>query len=94
MQVEEEQRRGADFREQYLNAEKRSVILQAEKDEFLVNYEQLERARKQAEYEAHDMREQNADLVNQNAAYSQLKRKLESEMQIMRVSLREMYLWE
>lgn len=85
MQVEEEQRRGSEYREQFLNAEKRSMLLQAEKDDFLANMEQAERARKQAETEAHEIKEHNIELANQNSAYSAAKRKIEGDLQILRV---------
>lgn len=86
MQVEEEQRRGGEYRDQFLNAEKRSMLLQSEKDDFLANLESAERARKQAEGEAHELREQNRDLSNQSSANSAAKRKIEGDLQLLHVS--------
>ncbi len=51
MQVDEEQRRREDFREQYLASEKRIAILQSEKEEYANAVESAERARRQAELE-------------------------------------------
>jgi hypothetical protein len=52
----------------------------------LVALDQVQRACKQAEYEATDFREQVNDLSGQNNSLSATKRKLEGEMQAMHVS--------
>lgn len=75
------------IREQYLNAEKRATLLQAEREEIAVALEQAERARKQAEYEAADAREQANDLNAQCSSLNGIKRKLEGELQALHVSL-------
>jgi myosin heavy chain 6/7 len=89
MQVEEEQRQRDDVREQYITAEKRCTLLQSEKEEMIVALDQVQRALKQAEYEAHDFREQVNDLSGQNNSLSATKRKLEGEMQAMHADLDE-----
>jgi chromosome segregation ATPase len=89
MQVEEEQRQRDDQREQYINAEKRCTLLQSEKEELAVAHEAAERARKQAEYESADFREQVNDLSGQVASLAATKRKLEGEMQAMHADLDE-----
>uniref|UniRef100_A0A183FJV6 Myosin-3 n=1 Tax=Heligmosomoides polygyrus TaxID=6339 RepID=A0A183FJV6_HELPZ len=89
MQVEEEQRQRDDIREQFFNAEKRATLLQSEKEELLVSNEAAERARKQAEYEAADARDQLNELSGQAASLAAHKRKLEGEIQAIHADLDE-----
>uniref|UniRef100_A0A8R1HU94 Uncharacterized protein n=1 Tax=Caenorhabditis japonica TaxID=281687 RepID=A0A8R1HU94_CAEJA len=89
LQVEEEQRNGADTREQFFNAEKRATLLQSEKEELLVANEAAERARKQAEYEAADARDQANEANAQVSSLSSAKRKLEGEIQAIHADLDE-----
>ncbi|EPB79755.1 myosin head [Ancylostoma ceylanicum] len=89
LQVEEEQRQRDDVREQFFNAEKRSTLLQSEKEELLVANEAAERARKQAEYEAADSRDQVNELSGQAASLAAAKRKLEGEIQAIHADLDE-----
>ncbi|KAK6054864.1 myosin head [Cooperia oncophora] len=89
LQVEEEQRQRDDIREQFFNAEKRATLLQSEKEELLVANEASERARKQAEYEAADARDQVNELSGQAASLAASKRKLEGEIQAIHADLDE-----
>ncbi|WKX94490.1 hypothetical protein Q1695_011624 [Nippostrongylus brasiliensis] len=89
LQVEEEQRQRDDIREQFFNAEKRATLLQSEKEELLVANEAAERARKQAEYEAADARDQANELSGQTASLAAAKRKLEGEIQAIHADLDE-----
>ena len=89
LQVEEEQRSNAELRDQYLSAEKRCTILQSEKEELSVGFEQAERARRQAEYEVNDMREQTNELSAQANNLAGIKRKLEGELQALHSDLDE-----
>ncbi|VDM65006.1 unnamed protein product [Strongylus vulgaris] len=89
LQVEDEQRQRDDIREQFFNAEKRATLLQSEKEELLVSNEAAERARKQAEYEAADFRDQNNELSGQAASLAATKRKLEGEIQAIHADLDE-----
>ncbi|KAF1769637.1 hypothetical protein GCK72_001454 [Caenorhabditis remanei] len=89
LQVEEEQRNGADTREQFFNAEKRATLLQSEKEELLVANEAAERARKQAEYEAADARDQANEANAQVSSLTSAKRKLEGEIQAIHADLDE-----
>ncbi|KHJ96159.1 myosin head [Oesophagostomum dentatum] len=89
LQVEEEQRNRDDVREQFFNAEKRATLLQSEKEELLVANEAAERARKQAEYEAADSRDQANELSGQAASLAAAKRKLEGEIQAIHADLDE-----
>jgi len=75
------------LREQYNNSEKRASILQSEKEELSVANESAERARRQAEHETIDLREQVNDFSSQAASLSSIKRKLESELQALHAEL-------
>ena len=87
LQIEEEQRERDLLREAFENSEKRGAVLQAERDEFALAAEQAERARRQAETEVIDLREQNNDLNNQCSALNATKRKLEAELQALHAEL-------
>ena len=81
-QIEEEQRERDDLREQYLNAEKRASLLEAEKEELASTSAQVERSRKQAELEASDTRDQANELSVQVCSLNAAKRKIEGEIQV------------
>uniref|UniRef100_A0A0N5AUY4 Myosin head n=1 Tax=Syphacia muris TaxID=451379 RepID=A0A0N5AUY4_9BILA len=89
LQIEEEQRERDDLREQYLNAEKRAAILEAEKEELASTSAQIDRARKQAELDASDARDQANELNVQCCSLSATKRKLEGELQAIHADLDE-----
>ncbi|VDD85927.1 unnamed protein product [Enterobius vermicularis] len=89
LQIEEEQRERDDLREQYLNAEKRAALLEAEKEELASTSSQIDRARKQAEVEATDARDQANELNVQCCSLSATKRKLEGELQAIHTDLDE-----
>lgn len=81
MQIEEEQRQRDEMKEQYYNAEKRAQMLEAEKEEIAQTLEQAERARKQAEYESAEGRDQANELNVQVSNLNAAKRKAEGELQ-------------
>jgi chromosome segregation ATPase len=87
LQLEDEQRQRDDLREQYNNSEKRSAILQSEKEELSVAHDAAERARRQAEHDAIDLREQVNDFSSQAGSLGSIKRKLESELQALHAEL-------
>jgi len=89
MHLEEEQRAKDDVREQFMNSEKRCTIFQSEKDEMSTNMAQMQRALKQAEYEAHEARDQANELQSQNSSWQAIKRKVEGELQAMHADLDE-----
>ena len=62
VQVEEEQRKREELRENYLMAEKKLSIILAEKDDLLVNREQLEQQKARVESEVSDQRTQKLEL--------------------------------
>ncbi|CAI5453365.1 unnamed protein product [Caenorhabditis angaria] len=88
-QIEEEQRQKDEIREQFLNSEKRNAILQSEKDELVQQAEAAERARRNAEADCIELREQNNDLTNHLSTVTGIKRKLEGELQAMHADLDE-----
>ncbi|KHN87676.1 Myosin-4 [Toxocara canis] len=89
LQIEEEQRQRDEMKEQYYAAEKRVTLLQSEKEELAASCEHAERARKQAELDAADGREQANELIAQTSSLSATKRKLEGELQAIHADLDE-----
>ncbi|KJH43074.1 myosin head [Dictyocaulus viviparus] len=89
LQVEDEQRQKDEIREQFLNSEKRNAILQSEKEELSQMAEAAERARRSAETDCIELREQNNDLSSQLNGITAVKRKIEGELQAMHAELDE-----
>lgn len=81
-QIEDEQRAREEVRDQLSTAERRAQILQTEKEDLVVNFEQAERSRRQAELEAVEARETINALSNSNATLSAAKRKYEQELNV------------
>ncbi|EYC46232.1 hypothetical protein Y032_0404g853 [Ancylostoma ceylanicum] len=88
-QVDEEQRRREEIRENYLAAEKRLAISLAESEEILQRIDSAEKTKKQLELDQADMKSQNTELISNNSALSAMKRKVESDVQIARNELDE-----
>uniref|UniRef100_A0A1I7XLC0 Myosin motor domain-containing protein n=1 Tax=Heterorhabditis bacteriophora TaxID=37862 RepID=A0A1I7XLC0_HETBA len=88
-QVEEEQRVREEARDQASVAERRAQILQQEKEELAVAYEQSERQRRQIELESVEAKEAAASLTKTNAVLGANKRKLEGEIQQMHAEMNE-----
>lgn len=80
--IEEEQRQRDEMKEQYFNAEKRVNLLQSEKEELSASLEQVERQRKQGEFDAAEMRDQSNELNLQVSNLNANKRKIEGELQV------------
>ncbi|CAI4223566.1 unnamed protein product [Auanema sp. JU1783] len=89
LQVEEEQRMKEEHRDQASSAERRSQVLQQEKEDLVVGYEQAERSRRQAEVENVDLRDTVNDLANQTASLTAIKRKVEGELQQLQIEVTE-----
>lgn len=70
------------MKQQYYTAQKRVQILENEKDEISQGLEQAERARKQAEFDANESREQANELNMQVSNFNAAKRKIEGELQV------------
>ena len=85
--LEEEQRARDDAREQLGISERRANALQNELEESRTLLEQADRGRRQAEQELGDAHEQLNELSAQNTSISAAKRKLESELQTLHVSI-------
>lgn len=63
--------------------------MQSEREEAMIHLEAAERARRQAESDAHEIREQVNDLQSQIAALSSNKRKVEGEYNALHAELDE-----
>lgn len=85
--LEEEQRARDDARELLGISERRANALQNELEESRTLLEQADRGRRQAEQELSDAHEQLNELSAQNTSISAAKRKLESELQTLHVSI-------
>uniref|UniRef100_A0A914D206 Myosin tail domain-containing protein n=1 Tax=Acrobeloides nanus TaxID=290746 RepID=A0A914D206_9BILA len=87
VQVEEEQRKREEFRENYLMAEKKLSIILAEKDDLLVNREQLEQQKARVESEVSDQRTQKLELSADNSALNALRRTIENDLLLTKSDL-------
>lgn len=85
MQFESEQQAKENARDVMLNAERRANTMQNALEEAKTMLEQADRARKMTEQELSDTNETLADLTVQNQSLSSAKRKLEQDMNDLRV---------
>jgi hypothetical protein len=96
--VEEEQRLREQFREQYLNADKRVSIALSEKEDLAINIEQvrgsntigvfvfqLERVRRQLETDLLEAREYGNAIASQNSMLTTAKSKFEHDFVVTKV---------
>ncbi|CAI5453487.1 unnamed protein product [Caenorhabditis angaria] len=81
LQLEEEQRSLAESRDHASLAERRSQVLQQEKEDFAVIYEQSERTRRQAELELAETKDTINELSNSNSLLLATRRKVETDLQ-------------
>jgi len=88
-QVEEEQRLREQFREQYLNADKRVSIALSEKEDLAITIEQLDRQRRQLESDLLEAREQYNATVSQNSMLLTTKAKFEHDYHVTKTALGE-----
>uniref|UniRef100_A0AC35UIR9 Myosin motor domain-containing protein n=1 Tax=Rhabditophanes sp. KR3021 TaxID=114890 RepID=A0AC35UIR9_9BILA len=88
-QVEEEQHHKEELRDSLNISERRNQILQAEKEDFVINFEHAERERRQAQVELVEAKETVNGLSSSNANLSAGKRKLESDIQQLQAELTE-----
>ena len=87
--LEEEQRAKEVARDNLIAADRRAHSAQNALEEARTLLEQADRARRMTEQDLSDTNEQLSDLTCQNQAIAGAKRKLESEMQTLHVSLGE-----
>ncbi len=85
--IEDEQKQRDEIREHLNLAERRSSILQGEKDEMTINMDHADRARRQAELDSAEAKEQANDMAGQNASLNGAKRRLEGELQTIHVQI-------
>ncbi|CAA95848.1 Myosin-1 [Caenorhabditis elegans] len=88
-QVDDEQRRREEIRENYLAAEKRLAIALSESEDLAHRIEASDKHKKQLEIEQAELKSSNTELIGNNAALSAMKRKVENEVQIARNELDE-----
>ncbi|WKX94491.1 hypothetical protein Q1695_011625 [Nippostrongylus brasiliensis] len=88
-QVDDEQRRREEIRENYLATEKRLAIALAESEDLAQRIEGAEKSKQQLEIDQADLKSQNTELIASNAALSAMKRKVENDVQIARNELDE-----
>ncbi|UMM12491.1 hypothetical protein L5515_001241 [Caenorhabditis briggsae] len=88
-QVDDEQRRREEIRENYLAAEKRLAVALSESEDLAHRIDASEKHKKQLEIEQAELKSSNTELIGNNAALSAMKRKVENEVQIARNELDE-----
>ena len=84
--MEDEARNRDEMREALGAAERRAQALALELDELRVQLESTERARKAADTELHEATDRVAELSDANSSLVSSKRKLEVDIQTMRVN--------
>lgn len=82
-QIAEEQRRRDEFRESFVNTEKRLSIEKVEHDELLGITENLHRIKKQLELDLNDLQVRNNELRSDNTVLHAAKAKLENELTLL-----------
>lgn len=87
VQVEEEQRKREEFRENYLMAEKKLNVIMAEKDDVLLQREQLDQMKAKVESEVNDQRSLKHELMAENSALSAARRTIENDLLLTKVKL-------
>ncbi|CAD6189770.1 unnamed protein product [Caenorhabditis auriculariae] len=88
-QVDDEQRRREEIRENYLAAEKRLAVALAESEDLAHRIDASDKSKKQLELEQAELKSANTELIGNNAALSAMKRKVENDVQIARNELDE-----
>ena len=89
--MEQEQRERDKAREHLIQSERRSHSVRNELEETKTQLEHADRQRRTAEQELSDVMEQVADCTLQNQSLQASKRKLDSEMQTMHVSITSVF---
>ncbi|EGT54067.1 hypothetical protein CAEBREN_30667 [Caenorhabditis brenneri] len=89
-QVDDEQRRREEIRENYLAAEKRLAVALSESEDLAHRIDASEKHKKQLEIEQAELKSSNTELIGNNAALSAMKRKVENEVQIARDQPRQL----
>ncbi|ULT86008.1 hypothetical protein L3Y34_006002 [Caenorhabditis briggsae] len=89
LQVEEEQRSLNEVRDHANLAERRSQVLQQEKEDLAIIYEQSERSRRQAELELAEVKDSVNELSNSNSLLLATKRKVEGDLQHLQSEVEE-----
>lgn len=82
-QIGEEQRRRDEFRESFINAEKKLALEKMEHDELVGIVDNLQRLKKQLEIDLNDLQVRNNELRADNAALHAAKSKLDAELTLL-----------
>jgi len=83
--LDDEQRARHGQREELAASERRNAVLSGEIEELRSQIEVLEKTRKMAETELHEISERVADLTNSNSSLLAAKKKTEVELQALHV---------
>ncbi len=89
--LEDEHKNTSDARDQYQAAERRANVAVGEVEEIRAALEVSERSRKMAESEAHEAHDRVSELVSSNASLGATKRKLETDMEVLRTDLEDLH---
>ncbi|CAJ0585620.1 unnamed protein product, partial [Mesorhabditis spiculigera] len=88
-QVEDEQKKREELRENYLSAEKRLAVALSEQDDLAQRIAVADKQKRQLESDMADLKSSNTELIAGNAAVSAMKRKVENDVQIAKNELDE-----
>lgn len=78
-------------RDEMTASERRNAVLAGENEELRAQIDVLEKTRKMVEGEYHDAADRIADLTAANSALAAAKKKLETDIQALHVSIRLLY---
>ncbi|KAL3117013.1 hypothetical protein niasHT_002972 [Heterodera trifolii] len=87
LQVEEEQRRREEQRENFLMSEKKLNIVLSERDELVVRREQMERDKQRVEAEVQEERARKTELQMDNSQLSAARRQVDNDLQLTKTEL-------
>lgn len=86
LEIEEEQKRCEEFREQYLTTERQLNIIVLERQDFEAQKEKIDLQKQHIEIEINEQRNHKADLQNKNFQLVATKRVVENDLQLTKVA--------
>uniref|UniRef100_A0A0N4ZXJ8 Myosin motor domain-containing protein n=1 Tax=Parastrongyloides trichosuri TaxID=131310 RepID=A0A0N4ZXJ8_PARTI len=87
--IDEEQRRRDEFRDNYLNIEKKLAVAKSEQEEIYSQIENINKARKSGEADLSEQQAIAVELASTNASLITAKNKLENEIALLQADLSE-----
>ncbi|CAK5015482.1 unnamed protein product [Meloidogyne enterolobii] len=87
LQVEEEQRKREEQRENFLMSERKLNIIASERDELLIRKEAIDREKSRIEAEVQEERSRKGEYQVENAQLNAVKRQLDNDLQIVKTEL-------